>query len=477
METEDWISYILEMANQYYAGRQVVLWGAYSVSELMEEKLKERYGIKVSFYVDGDIGKVDNVKVFSPDCLDGRPSEYYVIIPIGFYQSVKDKLDLGGYKEETDYYYFCDCIIHDDGNFYEDSHGNKITGNYSGTKIVFSGFNSQITIGENVRFSNITMYIHSGCSIHIGDNSSIKDSDFCIGNCELDVVSSSNADTVLEIEKQCCIQYLTMITSKYSVVRMGEAGNYEGDISNNVYWKVGQESKLKIGYGCSFRCGHIVVQRNANALIGDSCVFYNSEINMENDAYMLIGAETKMQTGVYCKVDCRVQQGGTLKIGSRCIFSNGQIFVWKNAVISIGKNFSIEKGYGLHALPHTNILIGDDCMFSWEIQLLSSDAHSIFDVITGEKINTVKNLSEKRKIEIGNHVWIGMRVTILYNTKIYDGSIIGACSVVKGIISNNCIAAGLSARIIRENIAWCRDAEAEDIAEVEPQYINYTISE
>jgi len=113
-------------------------------------------------------------------------------------------------------------------------------------------------------------------------------------------------------------------------------------------------------------------------------------------------------------------------------------------------------------------------MFSWNIDLRTSDEHSIFDIITGKNINSTLDICRNRTIKIGNHVWIGAGVTILYNTEIGDGSIIGTRSLVKGKIPNNCIAAGVPARVIRRNVAWSRKNMAEDILECGADYIHMT---
>ena len=77
-------------------------------------------------------------------------------------------------------------------------------------------------------------------------------------------------------------------------------------------------------------------------------------------------------------------------------------------------------------------------------------------------------------LKFGNDVWIGIRVTVLYNTLIGDGSIIGAESLVKSKIPNNCIAAGNPAKVIKKNVTWCRFEDSEDIAECGEAYIHFT---
>lgn len=83
-------------------------------------------------------------------------------------------------------------------------------------------------------------------------------------------------------------------------------------------------------------------------------------------------------------------------------------------------------------------------------------------------------MQKNTKIVIGNHVWIGLRSTILYNTEIGDGSIIGACSLVKGAIPNNCIAAGNPAKVIRRDISWSRNNGAADLMDRERVYARLT---
>ena len=96
------------------------------------------------------------------------------------------------------------------------------------------------------------------------------------------------------------------------------------------------------------------------------------------------------------------------------------------------------------------------------------------DIQTRKNINSSREIRKKRKVIIGNHVWIGIRVTVLYNTLIGDGSIIGAESLVKSKIPNNCIAAGNPAKVIKKNVTWCRFEDSEDIAECGEAYIHFT---
>lgn len=407
--SEDWIEHTVDKVNEHYMGRKVILWGSYPVSDDIKKRLKDKYGINTAFYVDGDINKIDNNNVFSADCLKGKADEYYVVIPIAFYQSVKDKMSEAGYRKETDYYYFCDCIIRDEEDYYEDTHGNQVIGKHRGLKFVFSGFHSRIEIGENVSFANAAVYLHNDCQVSINSNSTLCNCDF-------------------------------------------HMSNFIEGFAQNIF--AGNGTSLKIGKGTVIKNFSMLFYQDSKILFGENVKIFNAT---ESKTYWEVGLAS------------------TFEIGDNSQFHYGHISTHAGALLRIGKQFSIGPRYEISADSFTDIMIGNDCLFSWDIVMLSSDGHSIFDIATGENINFPKNPCKKRYIEIGNHVWVGMRGALLYNTKIGDGSMVGACSLVKNVIPNNCIAVGTPAKVVRKNIAWCEPKYAEDIMECGQEYINNTM--
>lgn len=177
---KNWIDDIVEKTHEHYGKRKIVLWGKYSVSEAIRETLKERYGLETAFYVDSSLEKIDNYQVFPVNTLAGKSKDYYVIVPLAFYQSLKDELIMWGYEKDKDYYYFTDCVVQQTSDYYEDLHGNKIIGAYSGkVKFVFSGFDSTIILGEHVHFYDSTVYIHNDVRITLGDDSEFVKSTLC----------------------------------------------------------------------------------------------------------------------------------------------------------------------------------------------------------------------------------------------------------------------------------------------------------
>jgi acetyltransferase-like isoleucine patch superfamily enzyme len=126
------------------------------------------------------------------------------------------------------------------------------------------------------------------------------------------------------------------------------------------------------------------------------------------------------------------------------------IVMAQGASISIGSRSSFE---GLYATLYEGgqVRIGEDCMFSNNIQLWQTDTHPIFDMKTGKRINKC------RTITIGDHVWMGANAILLGGANIGSGSIVGMSSITSGKIPSNVIVAGNPARIVRENVIWAND--------------------
>lgn len=122
----------------------------------------------------------------------------------------------------------------------------------------------------------------------------------------------------------------------------------------------------------------------------------------------------------------------------------------KESKLIIGKNFACcGADIYMHDERNNSIEIGDNCLLSFDIVLWPSDGHTIFDKVSK------KILNPGGKIIIGDHVWIGMGVNIMKNTYIPNDCVVGARSLVnKEFEKQNCIIAGIPAKIIKENINW-----------------------
>lgn len=148
-------------------------------------------------------------------------------------------------------------------------------------------------------------------------------------------------------------------------------------------------------------------------------------------------------------------------INENCRIPSSLISLRSNATLIIGEGTTFALNCRIDISYNESVFIGNDCMFSYDIKILAGDGHSIFDVHTGKQTNSASK-NQNHSIEIQDHVWVGVRSTIL-QCFIGRSSIIGACSLVKGKIPNNCIAAGIPAKVIKKDITWSRENLCEDM--------------
>ena len=128
-------------------------------------------------------------------------------------------------------------------------------------------------------------------------------------------------------------------------------------------------------------------------------------------------------------INCRINVGprGDLQIGERFVMGDfNQIEVMES--VKIGNNVLIA----------SRVYIGDT-------------NHGMYkgDIQSNPNESPVDRLEVTEPIIIGDNVWIGNGVSILPGVKISSGCIVGANSVVTKSFPQNCIIAGIPARIVR----------------------------
>jgi len=135
-----------------------------------------------------------------------------------------------------------------------------------------------------------------------------------------------------------------------------------------------------------------------------------------------------------------VENGAKIECDNFSFYYGADIQVFKGAHLKLGKNSFINSGCKLRC--HKEITIGDNCAISHDFTVMDSDAHAL---------NGSRNTNP---IHIGNHVWIGTRVTILNGVTIGDGAVIAAGALVTQDVPAGCLAGGIPAKVIKENVEW-----------------------
>jgi len=172
-------------------------------------------------------------------------------------------------------------------------------------------------------------------------------------------------------------------------------------------------------------CRILIIGSNNTISLGKRSALDKVRIHLIGDNLRLTIGENGL-FGAGSEIVMR-DNGGTLEIGDRCRIGKVSLYV---------------------AEDDAQIRIGDDCLFSRDIEIRCSDSHAIFDQQTRTRVNCAE------KIEIGDHVWCGLRCVILKGATLGSGSVVGAGSVVTKSVPANVVVAGNPARVVRSGIVW-----------------------
>jgi len=151
-----------------------------------------------------------------------------------------------------------------------------------------------------------------------------------------------------------------------------------------------------------------------------------------------------------------ILNGARIELGSRNRFLAGyqsrvnalEVYAREagNVAIGAGNYFTWHTRLFLHE-PGT-IAIGSRCLIASGTLFTVSDMHPIFDRASGARINL------PRDVMVEDEVWISQEAVLLKGAQVGRGSVIALRAVVTGPIPEHCIAAGIPARVVRENIVW-----------------------
>lgn len=188
------------------------------------------------------------------------------------------------------------------------------------------------------------------------------------------------------------------------------------------YFSIGRGNHVR--FSCDSRKTRLYVGKGKGNRIqfDDSAITYELTIIIEGNNNALVVAEN-------CYLRGRIElcgEGNQIHIGERSIVGAGLIM----------------------AHHGTSISIGTDCLLSGEVNIRTSDSHSILNQ-HGQRINPEKD------IRIGDRVWFGKDVTVMKGCVIGNDVVVGTRSVVSKPVSSNTVVAGIPARVIRENTTWC----------------------
>lgn len=183
-----------------------------------------------------------------------------------------------------------------------------------------------------------------------------------------------------------------------------------------------------------------------NQFIGELPKLKNSQININGSNNILVCEDEVILA------NSRIDFNGNnsiLYLSSSTFQYFLNISINGNNVCFIGKNNYFNGRTTIVLSESKNVVIGDDCLFSYAVAIRVADVHLVYDSRTRKRLNYSKS------IYIGDHVWLGQNSMIFKGTKIGSGSLIGAGSVVSNKkIPSNTTFAGSPVRSIHSDSFW-----------------------
>jgi acetyltransferase-like isoleucine patch superfamily enzyme len=115
-------------------------------------------------------------------------------------------------------------------------------------------------------------------------------------------------------------------------------------------------------------------------------------------------------------------------------------------------------GRGSHIIAHHSIVIGDD-VFTGPYVYITDQNHGYSD----PDVPIGRQWPSNTAVSIGPGTWLGAGVIVLPGAQIGRNVVVAAGSVVRGLVPDRCVIAGVPAKVVREYVAgdgWSRPAPA-----------------
>lgn len=121
--------------------------------------------------------------------------------------------------------------------------------------------------------------------------------------------------------------------------------------------------------------------------------------------------------------------------------------ITNNGKLKFRDNFGISANTSI--ICEKEISFGDNVLISWDVLIMDSDVHKIFNLKEPDKIINVP-----REIIVSDNVWIGCRCTLLKGSNISSGSVIAAGSIVSSNYQEQNVIISGNKKILRNDIGW-----------------------
>ena len=188
---------------------------------------------------------------------------------------------------------------------------------------------------------------------------------------------------------------------------------------------------------------------NNNVIKGiEKCRMKKSSISINGDNNSVIFNDMSSVFNVHISIE---GSNNTVYLGERNYLEGCSFCIEDdNNKITTGTHVYIYPNTELSAIESTEIIIGDDCLFSANIMIRTGDSHAIKSETTGERLN------DSESIHFADKVWLGNGCKILKGSNIGRECVVGTGALVTQNTPCvlNSVLAGVPAKVVSQGIVW-----------------------
>lgn len=166
-----------------------------------------------------------------------------------------------------------------------------------------------------------------------------------------------------------------------------------------------------------------------------------ARIDLNNDLILGYNLRRGSRAETYLKIKGK---GQIIVTEQFKVFFGASLEVFENGILTLGSGY-INTGGAIACAK--SVTLGNGVFIGRNTYITDSDHHRMYDR-KNELIN------EPKAVHIGDHVLIGFGAVVLKGVTIGDGAVIAAGAVVTHDVPAGCLAAGVPAKVIREDVVW-----------------------
>lgn len=217
----------------------------------------------------------------------------------------------------------------------------------------------------------------------------------------------------------------------------------------------GRNNRLTMGRGSALKA---YAPAGFAATVPDMGRRSNASLSIDGDDNVVV-----IEEGAQLAANIAVRgDGNRILIARACHLHGFMNVITCGGRLEIGAGTTMVQG-SIQLHEPVAITIGADCMISSQVYISASDIHPIHDRSTGSRIN------RGRSVEIGDHVWLGLRTLVMKGARIGTGSVVAAGALVSGHVEDHVVVGGSPARVLRKNVRWARDFADDDRQPTTPE--------